>query len=184
MLKYYTYNRETIDDEIIDFISGEQEAEVFSFGDSKTFLVAIDGEAPVQNQHLFYEELSFEQFAAQVNDSDQKKRNKDRARVRIEKEVGDDKDLLADISKRLALTERLLMRLTGELLPTLAKDSYVKAAYGGMITQYLAGVDSGIIKDRVDFENTADVFNTLTQRTIKIGKIVDEEYLSKKVQRS
>jgi len=181
MFKYYTYQRQVIGNEIIDFNVGEQKAEIFSFGDSQTFLAAIEGEAPPQKKELFYEEISFEQFAAQVNSSDQKLRNKEIARDRIEKEVGDDKDLLADISKRLALTERLLMRLSHELLPTLAEDSYIKSAYGGMIAQYLNGVDAGVIKDRVDYEDTAQVFNTLTQRTIKIGQIVEAEYLSKKI---
>jgi hypothetical protein len=103
------------------------------------------------------------------------------ARGRIEKEVGDDKDLLADISKRLALNERLLMRLTNELLPTLAADGYVAQAYGGMIAQYLAGVDGGVIKDRADYEDTAILFGGLIVKTNKIGEIVNEEYLSKKV---
>ncbi len=145
MLKYYTYQRIVKDGEVIDFNSGDQEAEIFSFGASDTFLVAIKGVPPKQNSELFYEELSFDQFSAQVNDSDQKKRNKDRARQRIEKEIGDDKDLLADISKRLALVERLLMRLTGELLQTLPEDSYVKSAYKPVVEQYLSGVDSGTV---------------------------------------
>jgi hypothetical protein len=106
---------------------------------------------------------------------------KQAARSRIEKEVGDDKDLLADISKRLALNERLLMRLTHELLPTLAADGYVAQAYGGMIAQYLAGVDGGVIKDRADYEDTAILFSDLIVKTNKIGEIVNDEYLSKKV---
>ncbi len=76
------------------------------------------------------------------------------------------------------------MRLTGELLQTLPEDSYVKSAYKPVIEQYLSGVDSGTVKDRVDYEYTDQVFSTLMQRAIAIGQIVDEEYLSKKVQNS
>lgn len=181
MLFYYTYQRQIIGKEIISFIPGEQEYKEYSFADSKDFLVSIEGEAPVQHKKLFYEELSLEQFQALVNTSDQMLRNKYIARARIDKEVGDLPDLLADVSKRLALNERLLMRLLSELLPTLAADSYVKSAYGDMIAQYIAMVDDGTIVDRVDYEDPNSLFSELTTKGKRIGNIVNEDYLSKKV---
>ncbi len=72
------------DGEVIDFNSGDQEAEIFSFGTSDTFLVAIKGVPPKQNSELFYEELSFDQFSAQINENATKTEQDKELKKRLE----------------------------------------------------------------------------------------------------
>lgn len=177
-MKYYKYTRDIINNEIISLLTTE--GEEYSFGADNTFLVATEEVLPTQNSLLKYEEITYDQFQSTVNSSDQIQRNKAIARDRIGKEVGDIHDLLADVSKRLAMNERLLMRLTSDLLPALATDSYIKTNYGDMINSYLTLVDNGGIVDRVDYEDIREIFGDLVSKSNKIGKIVNEDYLQKK----
>jgi len=100
---------------------------------------------------------------------------KGRARVRITEEVGDDKDLLADISKRLAMLERLAIRvltpvMRGEVIPQPIIDAYLPLCEG-----LIAAVDSGQYIDRTDLEEPGSLFNKLLGRADHIGRIVQSE---------
>jgi hypothetical protein len=101
------------------------------------------------------------------------------ARFNIEAQVGDVYDLIADQAKRISLLARLLMRLGSQILTGTAMAPAYATAYETLITEYLAGVDSGTIFDRSDLEDPDKMFTTLTARDITIANIVKSEYSSK-----
>lgn len=103
------------------------------------------------------------------------------ARNEIETQIGDDKDIISDVSKRLALLERLVMRLANERFSGVPLEEPFASGYAQLAASYVQAVDNDIFKDRVDYENNIDVFTNLMQKFNKIGEIVNEEYLSKKM---
>ena len=102
------------------------------------------------------------------------------ARFIIESEVGDIYDLLADVSKRLALTERLTMRVAGQLLGVYPWDDDTKTRYEQYIQWYLNMIYTGEYVDRADLENEADLIATLLDRSARISGIVKAEYFDNK----
>jgi len=104
---------------------------------------------------------------------------KNKARQRIDKEVWDIYDLVADMSKRQTLWERLLMRvmlpfLKWEEIPQELKDAYIP-----MMEQYLSWIDAWVIRDRTDLEDANVVFAQTAWKITQIADIVNEEYISK-----
>lgn len=103
------------------------------------------------------------------------------ARNRIEAEVSDTLDIVADVSKRVALLERLVMRLANAQFSGVPLSEPFASGYAQLTAAYVQAVDNDVFKDRVDYENNIDVFTNLMQRFNKIGEIVHEEYLSRKM---
>jgi hypothetical protein len=100
-------------------------------------------------------------------------------RLRIDAEVGDVYDLVADLSKRVALQERMLMMfaqklIDGEAIP----GSAVALNYKPFVDQYNAATQSGAIEDRIDVEpdGRPAIFTTLLGRYDRIAKIVKSFY--------
>lgn len=98
-------------------------------------------------------------------------------RKRIFDELGnyDVYEMVADLSKRICMLERLLVRVSKHLKDNNLLSEYVVQAYGPMIEGYLAGLAADVIRDRTDLEDSAAVFNKLQFRTAKIADIVKQE---------
>lgn len=101
------------------------------------------------------------------------------SRYRIEKEVGDTNDLLADVSKRISLIERLVMRMAADYFEIQTLPIEYKNAYTTLISNYLGAFDAGYFLDRTDLEDPGLLFSRLMERTKKIADIINEEYFSK-----
>lgn len=105
------------------------------------------------------------------------KSKKEIVRERIFEEIGDYDiyEMVADLSKRICLLERLLLRLAKAEKDEAKLPETIINLYGEMIDTYAAGVENRMIKDRTDLENNWSVFTKLQQRTAKIAEIVEEE---------
>lgn len=105
---------------------------------------------------------------------------KKNTRKRIEAEVWDFYDLHADLSKRLAMIERLTIRC---LLPIMKWEEVpepFKTGYITLMENYLAMHEAWILKDRTDLEDANEVFVDLVTKNTLIADIVKEEYVDKK----
>ena len=102
---------------------------------------------------------------------------KERARSRIYKELGDYDvyEMVADLSKRICLLERLLIRFADAAKTDGSLPEPIAQLYGDMIDAYMIGLTDQTIKDRTDLENNWLVFRTLQTRTAKIAEIIEEE---------
>lgn len=102
------------------------------------------------------------------------------ARYRIEQEVGDTQDLIADLSKRLALLERMLLRLFLDRANLYPLSDDILTRYGQYALPLIQTADDNIPIDRIDLEeNEVEMISKLTQKNQQIMNIVDVEYLSK-----
>jgi hypothetical protein len=99
------------------------------------------------------------------------------SRQRIAAAVGDPLELIADLSKRIGLLERMCMWIFADLLQNDVISAENKAAYIPQVLGYLQVVGSGAIKDRVDLEDKVAMMQRLMPRFGAIGDIVDEDYL-------
>jgi hypothetical protein len=101
------------------------------------------------------------------------------AREYITALVGDPLELFADLSKRVALLERMVMLLSNELLQgnDLAT-SQIGLYYKDFVTGYLQALQAGIIYDRIDKdpEGKVAIFQRLQPRITKVASILDEFY--------
>jgi uncharacterized protein YeeX (DUF496 family) len=100
-------------------------------------------------------------------------------RNKIYNNVGDLEDLISDLSKRLDLLERLVMRtffytLKGESVPQPILDAYLP-----MVESYISSVDKELIVTRADLEDPNELFSKLIKRFTNISNLVKSEYLDK-----
>ena len=114
------------------------------------------------------------------------------ARYRIEMEVGDIYDTVADIDKQVQMVTPIVLRLfklvmdlytqTQKTIPVGSLPAELQGAYENYADGYLGAVASGQYKDVIDV--STDVGGLITRNTTRkaqIGQIVQSEYLSKKV---
>jgi len=117
--------------------------------------------------------------------------NKIRARVRIDAEVGDIFDQVANVDKQVQLitpvilrTYQLLINLFGQVGKTIPLEllpADLKLQYDNFSGYYLQEVATGNYKDRIDVEPDPEgVINRVLINNTKTGAIVKEEYLDKK----
>lgn len=105
--------------------------------------------------------------------------NKLKARFRIEAEVGDIYDLVADLSKRIAITERFTMRHFLDYVGEYAMNSTFKATYAYIMKPQIEDVDSGKAIDRSDLQDSSEMITELESRRTKIKDAVKEEMIDK-----
>lgn len=103
------------------------------------------------------------------------------ARYRIEAEVGDIFDLHADLSKRVAVVERLAMRHFLDYVNEYTMDANIKTRYVYVSKPQVANVDAGIAIDRSDLIDANVLIDDLSTKRGKIKDIVKEEYIDKKI---
>ena len=102
---------------------------------------------------------------------------KERARNRIYKELGDYDvyEMVADLSKRLGMLERLCVRVAKKLKDDGFLEGYIEDHYGPLVDQYVFAIDNGLIKDRVDLEDLQQLFTKIQYRANVVAVIVEEE---------
>lgn len=104
---------------------------------------------------------------------------KAKTRNRIDTEVWDVYDLIADLSKRQTMGERLLMRVMLPFLKWEAISQELKDIYVPMMEQYLGWIDAWLIRDRTDLEDAITIFSEWAAKMTKIADIVKDEYINK-----
>lgn len=104
--------------------------------------------------------------------------DKNRMRERIENEVGDIYDIMADISKRMDLLERMSMLVTLDYLGARPLEQERKDKYIQILLAYVQELESGNLLTRADLEDEYELFNTLGQRFSQIANIVKEVRVS------
>jgi len=94
--------------------------------------------------------------------------SKQAVRRQIRAIAGDPEDQIADLEKRLAMTERLLYLMAEHLLQGQAIPPEISTEYLGFVQNYAAGVASGEIKARSDAEFVDAMFGYLTARSTAV----------------
>ena len=103
------------------------------------------------------------------------------SRYKIDILVGDQYDLIADLSKRLSMLTRLVIRVLHPMLTQTEMPEPYKSSYLGMMTDYITNVDAGNYYDRADLYQDQEMYVTLLERDIVIADIIKNDYLDKKI---
>jgi hypothetical protein len=102
-------------------------------------------------------------------------------KAKIQGQVGDIGDLVADLSKRIGLLERITLRTLEFLYNSSSISSEIpqeyKDGYSTLLNQYVNDIDSGNYRDRVDIEDNSQLYSRLQERYNIITNLV-EEYLN------
>ncbi|OGU56697.1 MAG: hypothetical protein A2V66_16285 [Ignavibacteria bacterium RBG_13_36_8] len=108
------------------------------------------------------------------------------ARQRINDEVGDTLDQVADVDKQLNVMTGMIIRMY-LLLRSIAGDvpveiisAEVLAKYDQFANMFVGAVAAGQYYDRTDFEDAEELITKLMQRNVQKAFIVKDEYLDKK----
>lgn len=135
------------------------------------FVSIVDGEVVVdpQKDSILAEENRINTIATYKNN----------ARQQIEKQVGDDKDLVADVSKRLDIIERGLVRVLAHILGGTQMNAEYQAGYLQYAETIISLVDNLQYIPRADLEDEGSLIARLIARQNTIGQIVKTEYLDK-----
>lgn len=102
---------------------------------------------------------------------------KEHARRKIEEEMGDLHEIVADQSKQIEALTVLLCRLTADMLGGTVMSDVTKETYLDRSESVIAALDSGALRLRGDMEGADDMLQRMLQRTNRINQIVEAEYL-------
>jgi hypothetical protein len=97
-------------------------------------------------------------------------------RYRVESSVGDIYDIVADVSKRISILERICLKTFAELYNSDNVSQSLKDEYKSLIDGYVSDVSGGDFKDRTDLETTSELFSRLKTKFKDIADIVQDEY--------
>lgn len=103
-----------------------------------------------------------------------------KAREKIQIEVGDIHDLLADLYKRVLFLERLCYKSLKPILEHLTDATYAdKAHHLELLTMYNAAIEQEGFKERIDIgsETHAEMIDKLITRSLQITQIINDEYI-------
>jgi len=104
---------------------------------------------------------------------------KSRTREKLNDEVGDIFDLLADLSKKVTMIERLGLYVAQELISNNQLPN-TEERYGTLIDYYANYLEENDhVVDVADLEDSQELFLKLVNRTRKIKDIVKQEYTDK-----
>ena len=98
-------------------------------------------------------------------------------RRRIEHEVGDIDDLLADQARQIEALTALSVRLAQVVFGGESLDAELKQRYVDRITPVAAALDDGSLLLRGDLEGAADMLASVQARTDAINRIIADDYL-------
>ena len=101
-------------------------------------------------------------------------------RRKIESEVGDLHEIVADQAKQIESLTVMLCRLSAEYLGGTVMDSTTKTTYLGRVENVLAAIANGELVLRGDLESTDDMLQKTLGRTNRINEIVGSEYLPRR----
>lgn len=102
------------------------------------------------------------------------------ARRRIEAEMGDLHELVADQSKQIEALTALVCRLAADQLGGTPMSEEAKATYLARVEMVVGALDSGALVLRGDAEGPDDMLAKVLARTSRINQIVAEEYLPRR----
>mgnify|MGYP000870750480 CR=1 FL=1 len=100
------------------------------------------------------------------------------ARLRIEEDVGDIYDLLADAMKLIEFNLVLAARFAGDAWGTNPIAPDVKETFKARNKMFLDAIDSGAIVLRGDFDDMDSVMQKMFERVSSINTIVRDKYLA------
>ena len=101
-------------------------------------------------------------------------------RRKIETEVGDLHEIVADQAKQIEALTVMLCRLSAEYLGGTAMSDTAKTTYLARVENVLSAIDSGALQLRGDLEGTDDMLEKTLARTNRINEIVGDDYLPKR----
>lgn len=102
------------------------------------------------------------------------------ARRRIEAEVGDLHEVVADQAKQIEALTVMLCHLSAEYLGGTVMSDTAKTTYLARVENVLSAIDSGALQLRGDLEVTGDMLEKALARTNRINQIVGSEYLPRR----
>ena len=105
---------------------------------------------------------------------------KQSVRRKIEAEVGDVHEILADQARQIEALTAMLCRLAADQLGGTAMDADTKSTYLARAENVVAALDSGQLVLRGGMESTDDMLAKVMGRTARMNQIVAEEYLARK----
>lgn len=105
---------------------------------------------------------------------------KQSARRRIELEVGDLHEIIADQARQIEALTALGARIAADYLGGTAMSGETKADYLGRVENIIAGIDGGSLKLRGDEAGAEDMLTKVLSRTSRINEIIAEEYLPRR----
>ena len=101
-------------------------------------------------------------------------------RRKIEAEVGDLHEIVADQAKQIEALTVMLCRLSAEYLGGTAMTDTDKTTYLARVETVLGAIEQGHLVLRGDLEGTDDMLQKTLSRTNRINEIVGSEYLPRR----
>lgn len=101
-------------------------------------------------------------------------------RRRIEAEVGDVHEILADQARQIEALTALVSRMAAEYLGGTAMDEATKATYLQRVEAIVGALDDGSLTLRGDMEEADVMIMTALERSNRINEIVGNEYLPRR----
>ena len=101
-------------------------------------------------------------------------------RRKIEAEVGDLHEIVADQAKQIEALTLMLCRLSAEYLGGTTMDAGTKETYLARVETVLGAIEQGHLVLRGDLEGTDDMLQKTLSRTNRINEIVGSEYLPRR----
>ncbi len=108
------------------------------------------------------------------------RRLKEAARRRIEREVGDVYEILADQARQIEALTALVSRMAADYLGGTAMDEATKGTYLQRVETVLAALDSGGLTLRGDMEGADAMIMRVLGRANRINEIVGQDYLPRR----
>lgn len=102
------------------------------------------------------------------------------ARYRIEAEIGDLPDQVADIDKLANMLTGMIVRMYNKLFKNIDPPADIKANYDTYTEVYTQLIDSGQYKDTSDIQDLPTLTEKQVSRRKKVVEIIEEEYFNKK----
>lgn len=102
------------------------------------------------------------------------------ARRKIETEMGDLHEIVADQAKQIEALTVMLCHLSAEYLGGTVMSDTAKTTYLARVENVLSAIDSGALQLRGDLESTDDMLEKTLARTNRINQIVGSEYLPRR----
>lgn len=101
---------------------------------------------------------------------------KENFRRKIELEIGDVQDLLADCMKMCEFALVLSARISNEVLQGIQIPEPTRSAYAQRVALFVGALDSGGIRLRTDSEDPLDMMNRIMTRYTRINELYESEY--------
>lgn len=105
---------------------------------------------------------------------------KNNARRRIEAEVGDVHEILADQAKQIEALTALTARLAADYLGGTSMDATTQTNYLSRVEVIVSALDSGSLSLRGDMEATDEMIIKVLERANRINEIITQEYLPRR----